>query len=559
MNAWIILLVLLAQAPAPIVIRGATIVDGNGAAPIENGVIVIEGEKIAAVGKAGAVTAPPGATVVDAAGKWVIPGLIDAHVHFFQSGGLYTRPDAIDLRAVRPYAEELAWIERRLPSTYARYLACGVTSVVDVGGPMWNFKVREQANGLLRAPRVAVAGPLVSTYSPPALASPDPAIIKVNDEDEARALVARLLEHEPDLVKIWFIFRQGDKLADLRPIVRATIESSHEAGVRVAVHATQLEVARAAVEEGADVLVHSVDDKPVDEAFIALLREHHTVYTTTLVVQEGYQEVLGQCVSLNDIEERLGDPEVMATWQDLPLVQKGAQPRKRQGTSPVALGNLKKLQDAGIIIAAGTDAGNIGTLHGPSLHREFELMAEAGLTPMQILVAATKGSAQVMGRLSDLGTIEKGKLADLVVLGADPTARIENARRIERVFKGGQMLDPDDLVPPKPQAIVDLQIDAYNRRDLDAFLRCYADDVVGVLMPSGTFMFRDRDVWRDSHRQVFAENPELHCTIASRVVDGRFVVDQEVISGMKAAPPLRRAAMYEVEGRQIKRVWFFDQ
>jgi len=240
-------------------------------------------------------------------------------------------------------------------------------------------------------------------------------------------------------------------------------------------------------------------------------------------------------------------------------VQKGAQPRKRQGTSPIALANLKKLQDAGVVIAAGTDAGNIGTLHGPSLHREFELMAEAGLTPMQILVAATQGSAQVMGRAADVGTIAKGKLADLVVLSADPTAKIENARRIERVFKGGQMLDPDDLVPPRPQTIVDAQVDAYNRRDLDAFAHCYADDAVGALHPGGEVRFSGQAALRERYQKLFAENPDLHCTLASRVVDGRFVVDQEVISGLKAGTPKRAAVIYEVDGRRIKRVWFFER
>jgi imidazolonepropionase-like amidohydrolase len=429
-------------------ITGATVVDAAHPAPIPDAIVLIDGERITAVGPRSEVKIPAGATIVDASGKWLVPGLIDAHVHFFQSGGLYTRPDAIDLRATRSYADELAWIKRRLPSTFVRYLASGVTSVVDVGGPMWNFEVRQLASANELAPRVAVAGPLVSTWQPPQLACPDPPIIECHTPDEARTLVKKELEHEPDLVKIWFIHRAGEDLAKQSELVRAAIDESHAAAVRVAVHATQLEVARAAVEAGCDVLVHSVDDKKVDDAFVQLLLDHDVLYTTTLVVHEGYDEVLGQSVDLNDVEKSWGDPEVIATWADLAKLPEGKDrpARPRSPTNPNMLWNLKRLQDAGVVIAAGTDAGNIGTLHGPSLHREFELMRDGGLTPLEILRAATVGSAKVMGRDKDLGTIEPGKLADLLVLTADPTKDVVNLRRIERVIRGGRVHTQADLL-----------------------------------------------------------------------------------------------------------------
>jgi imidazolonepropionase-like amidohydrolase len=225
--------------------------------------------------------------------------------------------------------------------------------------------------------------------------------------------------------------------------VQAAVEAGHAAGTRVIVHATELETARAAVQAGADSLAHSVEDGRVDEAFIKLLKDRNVVYVTTLVVNEGYQEVLGQKVRLSDIERRLGDPEAIASFRDLARLPA----RKRlwafhwfgRGT---AFWNLKRLQQSGVTIAAGTDAGNIGTLHGPALHREFELMAEAGLSPEEILAAATRGGAQVMGRSDELGTLEKGKLADFVLLDADPLADIAHLRRIFRVVKGGQVFDP---------------------------------------------------------------------------------------------------------------------
>jgi len=430
---------------------GATVIDGTGGSPRANATVLVTGGRIEAVGGPGEVDIPPAVRVVDARGKWIVPGLVDAHVHFFQSGGLYTRPDIIDLRKTRPYADEVAWIKQRLPDTFARYLASGVTAVADFGGPFWNFQVRRLAGETLAAPRVAVAGPLIATYLPPELKTDDPPLIEVDSPGDARAVVRRELACQPDLIKIWFIPRAGQDLAAQAEWIRAAIEESHAAGVRVAVHATQLEIARAAVKAGADILAHSVDDSLVDDDFVALLKARKVVYVTTLAVNEGYREVLGQAVRLTDIERRLGDPQVVATFADLDRLPAWETPYWARWplfwpSQKTQFANLKRLQQSGVAIAAGTDAGNIGTLHGPALHRELALMAEAGLSPQAILAAATRGGAQVMGRESELGTLEKGKLADLLLLDADPLADIANLRRIDRVVKGGVVLDPEKLV-----------------------------------------------------------------------------------------------------------------
>ncbi|HYE35969.1 amidohydrolase family protein [Methylocaldum sp.] len=430
---------------------GATLVDGTGGAPRADAVILVEGERIAAVGNRDEIPIPPEARVIDASGKWIVPGLIDAHIHFFQSGGLYTRPDVIDLRDVRPYADEIAGIRQRIPDTLARYVASGVTSVVDVGGPFWTFEVRDLAERTKPAPRVAVAGPLVATYLPPELKTDDPPLIKVDSPEESRATVREVLARKPDVIKIWFIPLPGQGLASQTAVVRAAIETSHAAGTRVVVHATELEVARAAVQAGADVLAHSVEDRRVDEAFIKLLKDRNVVYVTTLVVSEGYQEVLGRKVRLTDIERRLGDPEAIETFDDLARLPIWKKPWAFQWFSrDIAFWNLKRLQESGVTIAAGTDAGNIGTLHGPALHREFELMAEAGLSPREILTAATQGGARVMGRSAELGTVEKGKLADFLLLDADPLADITHLRRIFRAVKGGAIFDPQALGERRP-------------------------------------------------------------------------------------------------------------
>ena len=430
---------------------GATVIDGTGAPPIGDGVVLIQGQRIAAIGARETVKVPAGAGVIDVKGKWIIPGLIDAHVHFFQSGGLYTRPDIIDLRAIRPYEEEIAGVRARLRATFARYLASGVTATVDVGGPMWNFEVREMARKTLLAPRVAVAGPLLGTYAPRALAGSDPPIVKIASPAEARAEVRRQLAHGPDLVKIWFVF-PGANIEREAAWVRAAIAESHAAGVRVAVHATQLGVARAVVEAGADILAHSVDDREIDDEFVRSMKARGVVYIPTLMVHQRYREVLGRHLALTGIERLMADPEAIASFGDLAALSRRVLPpmvrkRRPRPINPVMARNLARVQKHGVIVAAGSDAGNIGTLHGPSLHREMELMSsEAGLTPMQVLLAATRGGARVMGRSAELGTLEPGKLADMVILDADPLLDIRNTRRIYRVVKGGAVLEPAEIM-----------------------------------------------------------------------------------------------------------------
>jgi imidazolonepropionase-like amidohydrolase len=430
-------------AAAVQVIQGATVITGSERPVIRNATIVIEGGRIRDIGPRNDVRVPNNAQVIDARGKWVIPGLIDAHVHFSQSGGLYTRPDVVDLRSQRPYAKEVEWIRQRLPFTFERYLASGITSVVDCGGPMWNFEVREIASQSKRAPRVAVAGPLISTYLPGETATDDPEILKPDTPAQARQLVRRQLERKPDLIKLWWIRQPGDNLDQQIEIMSAAIDESKTSGVRVAVHATELATAKAALRAGADILVHSVTDRLIDNEFINLMKSRDVLYIATLWVEDGYRMVLNQQVALNDIEKQTGDPEVISTWANLAKISPGdipgGLPRLPPAPKrPIAYENLMLLDSAGARVVGGSDAGNIGTLHGPGLHRELELMAAAGMRSTDIIRSATQTAAVVMGRQADLGTLERGKLADLVILDADPIVDIKNLRRIFKVMKDGE-------------------------------------------------------------------------------------------------------------------------
>src|SRR5436190_16940177 len=142
--------------------------------------ILIDGDRITDFGDEITASVSKEARVIDCAGKFILPGYIDTHVHFFQSGDLFTRPDIVDLSSIRPYKDEVAWVKSHLNDVFARYLRSGMTSVVDVGGPFWNFEVRKIANSTTKAPRVAVAGPLISSVSRPQLDLGDPPIVKID-------------------------------------------------------------------------------------------------------------------------------------------------------------------------------------------------------------------------------------------------------------------------------------------------------------------------------------------------------------------------------------------
>src|SRR5437016_7453060 len=386
---------------------GGTVINPADGKVLPNATVVIDGDKIerVSIGKQDAATL---GKQIDCTGKFILPGYIDTHIHFFQSGDLFTRPDGTDLNSVRPYKDEVAWVKSHVNDVFDRYLRSGITSVVDVGGPFWNFTVRHLAMATLKAPRVAVAGPLISSVSRQPLDLGDPPIVKIDNPDQAREFVRKLAAQNPDLVKIWYIVDKDHPVDAFRPTVRATVEESHAHKIRVAVHATELETARAAVEEGADILVHSVVDKPVDGAFVKLLKDRHIILCPTLVVFERYGRTFSHQLNLTPEEQKWGNPEVIASLDVTKIPQDKlpdrvkaalADPKaaldKINKTYEVALPNLKKLQDAGVTIAAGTDAGNVGTIHGPALFREFQVMKQAGLTPMQILQCATVNAAKL--------------------------------------------------------------------------------------------------------------------------------------------------------------------
>lgn len=549
-------------------LTGATIINSNGSKPVENAIVLLNGNKIEKIGPAGKVKIPQDAEAIDLSGKFIVPGLIDSHVHFFQSGGLYTRPDAIDLRQIMPYEEELNLIKTRLPKTFARYLAAGVTSVVDVGGPMLNFEVRDLANKTEIAPRIIVAGPLISTVANPKLDVGDPPIVKVSSTDEVDKLVEQLALQKADLIKIWFIVSPQLNFEENLKLIKHTIDQSHANGIRVAVHATQLSTAKESVKAGADILVHSVDDVQVDAEFIDLLKKNGTIYTSSISVLDGYARTFTQQFDFLKADFSIADPYFMNTLFDLRKIPKEQIPDRvrtmmekpdsylSDADNKVAMAkkNLKILQDAGVVIAAGTDAGNIGTLHASSMQQELAIMEEAGLSPAEILKNATLNGARLMGRGKELGSITAGKLADMVVLDNNPMTDIKHFNDIHLVIKDGKIFNPAELLSPTPEDLAQQQLVAYNARNLKGFLSVYSENVKVYNFPN-ELIVEGIDQMKSRYTTRFEHSTNLHAEILNRTVMGDYVIDQERVRGINDGL-VEATVIYHAANGLIDKVWF---
>src|SRR2546421_206274 len=231
---------------ATLIVNGTAIDPGTGKI-IPNAAIKIEGDHITSIVQNSKDLSAKGDSVIDAKGKFILPGYIDTHVHFFQSGDIYTRPDGLDLNSIRPYKQETEWIRSHLDDAFARYLRCGITSVIDIGGPLWNFEMRKRANATAKAPRVAAAGPLISSVSRPQLDLGDPPIVKIDTPDQGREMVRKLAAQNPDYIKIWYIVPPAQPATSPTPQSSASGSVSSEPSPAAPPSPGQSDVDRAAI------------------------------------------------------------------------------------------------------------------------------------------------------------------------------------------------------------------------------------------------------------------------------------------------------------------------
>ena len=388
----------------------ATVIDGTGAPPQKDVTIVMEGGRIRDLGPSSRVTVPAGATVVDLSGKFVVPGIINAHGH----------------------------VSANAEPELRQYALYGVTTAVSQGTDKGDVLVkarRDQQAGNLRGARV-----MTTLWR----FEPNPA---VTTADQARAKVDELVGQGADLIKVWVESQYGAR-AKLSPEVTvAAVDQARKHGKITTAHIYELSDARMLIEAGLNVLAHSVRDREVDADFIALVKKRNVSLIPTLArdegliayafappwIEEGYfrksvppdrMEVLRNQVR----QEQLKDPQG-------PLIRSGFEMNKT---------NLKKLADAGARIAFGTDSGgapNRFFVQGYFEHREMELMIQSGLTPMQVIQAFSKGSSEALAIDKDFGTLARGKVADLLVLEKNPLDNIANMRTIETIYLGGRKFE----------------------------------------------------------------------------------------------------------------------
>lgn len=442
----------------PLALVGATLVDGTGVEPVPDAVVVVEGTRIRCAGPAADCPVPEAARVLELEGRYITPGLVDAHVHYAQTGWADGRPDSLDVRNRHPYDRVIADLQARPERWHGSFLCSGVTAVFDVGGYPWTWRIRPDSASDPGAPHYAAAGPLLTTLDHWLNLPAERQFIYLGEPEDADRGVAYLAANASDAAKLWYIDARDRDTETLAALARRAGARAREAGLPFIVHATGLREARVAVEAGAHLLVHSVEDAPVDEALVEAMLTRGTVYTPTLTVRSGYYRMYraalrgenpevddpNRCVDADTLD-KVASTSILGERLSRPMGWIESYRERVEEEGRIMARNLRTLHEAGVPVATGTDAGNPLTLHGPAIHAEMEAMQAAGLAPMDVIVASTRNGALAMGRLAELGTLAAGKNADLLVLSADPTEDVANFRHLDYVMRAGVMREQATL------------------------------------------------------------------------------------------------------------------
>lgn len=418
-----------------LLIENITLIDGTGRAPQAGVSVLIEDDRIVSISKGGSSNADER---IDGTGKYLIPGLMDLHIHL--QGSVRVTPEGL-----RDVSLDRGKGIRALHS----YLYSGVTSVYDAGNvPEFILGLRaDERAGEISSPRIFATGAIV-TY--PGSHGGSEWGTLIDDWPEAIPALDAHIAKGPDLLKLTYEER-GWGARPMIPILpldlmQRVIEYYNDRGIRTTVHTSSEYRARQAIFAGIDTLAHPIIQGPITDDFARLMSAKGIPMITTLTIGENYSR-------LAEHPEYLDEPLYQATLTSDEIATLKTERRKeyqeRKWTwwmkimTTIAQENLQRINAAGGVLAAGTDQTT-----GPALHRELELLADAGIPASDIIRIATLNGARFLGMESDLGSIEEGKLADLVILSSDPTADIRNTKTIVEVIKGGQRIDRSKLDLP---------------------------------------------------------------------------------------------------------------
>jgi imidazolonepropionase-like amidohydrolase len=416
------------------VITGATLIDGTGRAPLKDAVIVIAGNRIKQIGAKNKIDLPKNAQLIDAAGKYIIPGLADMHMH--PGDGFWGQGGAPNFK--RDYMQMLAW---------------GVTTVFSPLGPgLSDFAELKNLGNRDDAPMPRFFG-VGSGFTSKDGHAAGLGTFMPEAPNEAREKVRELKSAGVDAVKLFYDDNARDgkpPMPVLKPeVMRAIIDEAHIQDLKVYAHATSLSHAKEVLRAGADGLVHSIVSEPIDAEFIGLMKKNRAVYITTLALFNAFVDITAWVQRLEAMDERATIPKAAYERFKGPEGAKSYYSRFSKFTPErmeIVKNNLRKAHQAGILVVAGTDTGVPGVLLGVASQTELVLLAETGLKVEDVLQTATINAAKMLGREREQGTVETGKVADLVILDADPLTDIKNIRRIHRVLKAGIFYDPAELL-----------------------------------------------------------------------------------------------------------------
>ena len=396
------------------VLTHVTVIDGTGAAAQNDITIVMENGRIRDMGPSSKISAPASATVLDLTGKFVVPGIINAHGH----------------------------VEAKRDPQLRQYALYGVTTTTNMGfdpDDIAEFKA-EQQRGNLRGARI-----LTVKYR--FMSAPFKPGSEYNTPEAGRAKVDEIVARGADFIKVW-IDSQNGKLVKLSPeFCAAVMDQARKHGKITMAHVYEYADAKMIVDKGVNILAHNVRDQEIDTDFIATLKRRNVSVISTLAREEG-MFVYGEAPAW--IEEaffRKGlSPERLEILKTKKREEQAKDPELARNKRAFEIDkiNLKKLSDAGIRIALGTDSGGARDrffIQGFFEHRQMELMVQAGLTPMQVIQAFSKGASEALGIDKEFGTLAKGKAADLLALEKNPLENIANMRTIQAVYLGGKKFE----------------------------------------------------------------------------------------------------------------------
>ena len=417
---------------APIILQDIRLIDGTGAAARGHISLLISDGKFMRIADAATSSWPKSAKVIKLSGKTVIPGLIAGHAHLGLTEGATSGPEAYNL----------ANIEHQL-SQYERY---GVTSMISLGmNKDLIYQLRaEQQKGELGGATILTADRGIGTPGGvPAFKVGSDQLYRPTTPEEARKDVDEMAARHANLIKVW-VDDNFHTLPEPNPSVyAAVIDEAHKQHLKAAAHVFYLVDAQRLVADGVDILAHSVRDQEVDDAFVESLKRKHVYYIPTLQLEESFFVYADHPRWMDDpFFQQAANPALSQLLNSAAYKQKVSQDKTtplHKAALTTAMVNLKKLSDAGVAVAFGTDSGATPfRIAGWAEHRDLQMMVEAGMKPLQANHSATAVNAEMLELTGTRGTISEGEAADLVVLDGDPSADILNTERIAMVFHNGR-------------------------------------------------------------------------------------------------------------------------